>query len=112
MSLPIAKFAVYYGTIRLRDGTLQTYSAAQIAAFYNVSDQNYLAVALTGVQPFQNGRDYMSYFHLKPLPDGQYYDAKIRYNIAYQEQLADDFVVGQGKWARRPTESYDEEDIW
>lgn len=103
------KFAVYYGTIRLDNGTTQTYTANQIAGYYNVADQPYLPVALVGNEPFLSGQEYMSYVHLKPLSDGKYYDAKERYNFNNVVQMGDDFVVGQGKWARRPAEEFDED---
>lgn len=102
MAIPDIKFAVYYGTIRLDDGTIQTLSAPDVAALYNVSDLPYLPVPLNGPTPFQNGPDELSYAHLKPLSNGQYYDAKQRYNFYNEIQYDDDFVVGQGKWARRP----------
>lgn len=108
MSLPVLKFAVYYGTITLDNGTPATFTALQIATLYNVADQPYLAVPLVGVDPFRGGQDYMSYVHLKPLPDAQYYDAKERYNFNNEVQMGDDFVVGQGKWARRPSDDFDE----
>jgi hypothetical protein len=109
MSQSPLKFAVYYGTIRLANGTLQTYTANQIAGYYNVADQPYLPVALVGPEPFLSGGEYMSYVHLKPLPDAKYYDAKERYNFNNEIQLGEDFVTGQGKWARPPDQEFDEE---
>jgi len=109
MSIPILKFAVYYGTIRLDNGTIHPYSAADIAALYNVSDQPYLAISLVGNEPFLSGQEYMSYVHLKPLPDGLYYDAKEQYNFNNEIQQGDDFVVGQGKWAKRPNAEFGED---
>lgn len=108
MSLPVLKFAVYYGTITLDNGAEHTYTAPEIATLYNVADQPYLAVNLAGPEPFQGGRDHMSYVHLKPLPDAQYYDAKERYNFNNEVQMGEDFVVGQGKWAKRPAEAWEE----
>lgn len=103
------KFAVYYGTITLDNGTSHTYTAADIAGLYNVADQPYLAVPLVGNEPFLSGQEYMSYVHLKPLSDGLYYDAKERYNFYNVVQQGEDFVTGQGKWARRPDEQFDED---
>lgn len=109
MSIPTLKFAVYYGTITLDNGTIQTYTANQIAGYYNVADQPYLPVSLVGNEPFMGGQDYMTYVHLKPLPNGQYYDAKEQYNFNNEIQQGDDFVVGQGKWAKRPNAQFDED---
>lgn len=109
MAITPLKFAVYYGTIRLTNGTPATFTAAEVAALYNVGDQPYLAVPLVGTDPFQNGQDYMQYVHLKPLPSAQYYDAKERYNFNNEVQMGDDFVVGQGKWAKRPSDEFDED---
>lgn len=109
MSLPVLKFAVYFGTITLDTGSPATFTALEIATLYNVADQPYLAVDLSKPYPFQNGRDEMSYVHLKPLPDDQYYDAKEQYNFNNEVQYGEDFVVGKGKWARRPNEQFDED---
>lgn len=109
MALTPLKFAVYFGTITLDDGSTQTYTALEIATLYNVADQPYLPVNLALPLPFQNGRDEMSYVHLKPLPDAQYYDAKEQYNFNNEIQWGEDFVVGEGKWARRPGEQFDED---
>ncbi len=103
MAITPLKFAVYYGTIRLNTGAVVYYSPEDIAAYYNVSDQPYLAVPLTGPSPFRNGPDELSYVHLKPLPDGQYYDAKERYNYMNEIQYQEDFDARRGgKWAVRP----------
>lgn len=109
MTLPTAKWAVYYGTIKLKDGSMATYSAADIAELYGITGESYLAIALTDPEPFINGPDYMSYYHLKPLPDGNYFDAIQRYNTNYEEQWDEDFVTGKGKWAVRPDVQSDED---
>jgi hypothetical protein len=106
MSIPTLKFAVYYGTITLNDGTTHTYTADDIATLYNVDDQPYLAVSLVGNEPFMNGQEYVSYVHLKPLANGKYYDAKERYNFNNEIQWGDDFITGRGKWAIRPTAGF------
>lgn len=103
MSLPIPLIAVYYGTIRLKDGSSATYTAEQVATFYNVQDDDYLPIALNSVYPFKNGQEEMSYIHLKPLPDGNYYDAKERHNTDFETYYDEDFDSRRnGKWAVRP----------
>jgi len=104
MALTPIKFAVYYGTITLKDGSSATYSAADIASLYNVADLPYLAVSLTGPSPFKPGRDELEYMPLKPQADpGLYYDAKEKYNYADVEYWDDDFDAhAGGKWTIRP----------
>lgn len=106
---PSPKIAVYYGTITLNDGTPATYTAAQVAGFYGVSARDYLAVSLTGPEPFANGQEYMNYIHLKPLADSAYYDAVEQYNLDNAIQYGEDFMIGQGKWAKRPNEGWDQD---
>lgn len=103
MALPELKFAVYYGTIRLDDGTQQTFTAPEIAALYNVDDLPYLSVPMIGDTPFIGGVDELTYVHLKPLANARYYDAKERYNFYNEEQWGDDFDARcGGKWQQRP----------
>lgn len=104
MTAPITpRFAVYFGTITLDDGEPATYTAAEIAELYGVDEEDYLAVDMSLPEPFRGGQDYMSYYHLKPLPDGRYYDAKVRYNIDIEEYFDEDFDARRnGKWAVRP----------
>ena len=104
MAIQQPKWAVYYGTIRLNDGTTPTYSAAQVAEFYGVQAEPYLAVPLVGVTPFQGGPDEMSYYHLKPKSDPRlYFDAIERYNTENEIQWDEDFDAHRGgKWAVRP----------
>lgn len=110
MSAPVLKFAVYYGTITLDNGTPATFTASQIATLYNVADQPYLAVNMALPEPFKNGPEYMSYVHLKPLPDAQYYDAKERYNFAGGTYYDEDFMQNEGgKWAVPPRLIEDEQ---
>lgn len=98
------KWAVYYGTIRLDTGEQATYTAADVAAFYGIENEPYLAVPLVGVTPFQGGPDEMSYFHLKPKSDPRlYFNAIERYNTENEIQWDDDFDARRGgKWADRP----------
>lgn len=97
------KWAVYYGTIRLNDGTIETYTAAEVAALYGIEDEDYIEVSLVGPEPFTSGNDYMTYYHLKPLPDGQYFNAIERYNTENEIQWDEDFDSRRnGKWAVRP----------
>lgn len=100
------KWAVYYGTITLDDGTPATYTAAQVASFYNLGSDPYLAVPLTGITPFHGGADSplseVSYYHLKPQPDGAYYDAHLKYNTSGAEVLDIDFDErSKDKWTHR-----------
>ncbi len=110
MALPESKYAVYYGTIRLNDGSYETYTAEQIAEFYEIADEDYLAIPLIGPSPFHGGQDELSYVHLKPLSDGQYYDARQRYNVDNEIQWDEDFDARRGgKWAVRPEFDYSED---
>jgi hypothetical protein len=104
MAIPQPKWAVYYGTIRLIDGTIATYTAAEVAAFYGVQDEDYLEVPLVGVSPFTGGQDEVSYYHLKPKNDSRlYFNAIERYNPSDEEYLDEDFDSRRGgKWAVRP----------
>lgn len=104
MAIQQPKWAVYYGTIRLDDGTMATYNAAQVAAFYGVENETYLPVSLIGPTPFLSGPDEMSYYHLKPKSDPRlYFNAIDRYNVDNEIQWDDDFDAHRGgKWAVRP----------
>lgn len=110
MSLPAAKYAVYYGTITLNDGTLQTFTADEVATLYGVDQEDYLSVPLIGDTPFSGGVDELSYIHLKPLKDARYYDAKERYNVDNEIQYDEDFDSRRGgKWAVRPEFEHEDE---
>lgn len=109
------KWAVYYGTIILDDGTPATYTAAQVAAFYNLGSDPYTAVPLVGASPFSGGIDSpnseVSYYHLKPQPDGKYYDAHIQYNTSGAEYLDVDFdTKRKDKWVHRKR-FYDDDEV-
>lgn len=100
------KWAVYYGTIRLDDGTMATYTAAQVAGFYSLGADPYLAVPLVGPNPFSGGIDSANseaaYYHLKPQRDGAYYDAHVRYNTTGAEYDDIDFdSKTKDKWVHR-----------
>lgn len=100
------KWAVYYGTITLDDGTVQTYSAAQIAALYNLGSDPYTAVPLVGPSPFYGGPDSpmgeVTFYHLKPLSNGAYYDAHVRYNTTGGEYDDIDFdAKSKDRWTHR-----------
>lgn len=113
MPIPDLKYAVYYGTITLIDGTPATFTAAEIAELYGVDAEPYLAIPLVGSpSPFLNGADELSYVHLKPLPDGRYYDAPTQFNADNETQWGEDFDARRGgKWAVRPENdsAFDEE---
>lgn len=89
MPIPTLKYAVYYGTIRLDNGQLATYTASHLALLYGVQDEPYVAVPLLGVNPIQN-TEY-EYVQLKPLSDANYYDAKERYNADMEPYLDRNF---------------------
>lgn len=103
MALPKPPIAVYYGTITLKDGTVQTYTASQIATLYNVNLLPYTAVPLVGPSPFKTGQE-IRYIHLKPQTDPSlYFDAQDRYNYNETDYFDDDFDAHEGgKWAVRP----------
>lgn len=104
MAIPQPKWAVYYGTIKLIDGSVVTYTAAEVAEFYGVQDEDYIEVPLVGLSPFNGGEDEMSYYHLKPKNDSRlYFDAPTRYNTDMEEYWDEDFDSRRGgKWAVRP----------
>lgn len=114
MALPEAKWAVYYGTITLKNGSPATFTALEVATLYGVQDEDYLEIALTAPWPLQPGKTELEYFHLKPLPDGNYFNAIERYNTAtpndsYEDE---DFDARKGgKWAVRPEHVADEDDF-
>ena len=101
---PLApQFAVYFGSVRLHNGMIETYSASEVADFYGVGDEDYLAVDMAAPLPFENGPDYMSYIHLKPLADGRYYNAIERFNTENEIQYKRDFDARRGgKWEVPP----------
>lgn len=107
MTLPLPKFAVYYGTIRLDDGTTQTFTAAEVAALYGITGHPYESVPLSGLNPFGPGVDELTYIHLKPLANGIYYDAQETYNTNNEIQLGEDFDAHRGgKWAVPPPDEF------
>lgn len=109
MALPTPLWAVYYGTITLDTGEEQTFTAAEVAELYGVEEEDYLEVPLTGPLPFGPGIDEVSYYHLKPLPDGRYYNAIERYNTEVDTYYDEDFDPRKGgKWAVRPDAPVDE----
>ena len=111
MAIPTPKFAVYYGTHRLDNGEYETLTALQVATLYGVQADPYLAVPLAGPSPFHGGQQELSYIHLKPQPDGDYYDAHERYNTDMQPYLDEDFEgKAGGKWARPPQQSEEDQD--
>lgn len=113
MALPEPKWAVYYGTITLDDGTPATYTAAEVAELYGIEDEEYLAVPLVGSpSPFFPGKSEMEYFHLKPRPDGRYQNAIDLYNTENEIQWDEDFDARRnGKWAVRPEVESEEDAI-
>lgn len=100
------KWAVYFGTIKLDDGSTVTYTAAQVASFYNLGADPYLAVPLVGAKPFAGGinspTSEVSYYHLKPRRDGKYYDAHVQYNTTGAEYSDIDFDAhSTDRWTHR-----------
>lgn len=77
MAAPTIKYAVYPGTTTLYNGTEVTYTASELAALYQVDDEDYLEVADAASEAslVANGT-YHEYIHLKVRRDGLYYDAK------------------------------------
>lgn len=105
MAIPEAKWAVYYGTIRLDTGEEETFTAQEVAELYGIEDEEYLSVPLTGPLPFAPGKSELEYYHLKPRPDGRYPDAKTLYNTETPNEsyLDEDFDARRGgKWQVRP----------
>lgn len=111
MALPEMKYAVYYGTITMKNGSPQTFSAADVALLYGVENETYLSVPLAGASPF-DGADELEYIHLKPLPDGNYYDAKDAFNVDNEIQWKQDFDARRGgKWAVPPI-AQSQDGVW
>ncbi len=102
MALPTLKYAVYYGTITLIDGSVVTYTANEVATLYGVEGEDYLAVPLVGTSPFAQGRNEVEYIHLKPQRDPSlYYDPREpeKYNADNEQWDAPDFDAQEGgKW--------------
>lgn len=68
-------YAVQPGSVTLRDGTVQTFTASQLATAYGIQAEPYLVVntdADLPKDPFQR----MKYLVLVPRADGQYQDIK------------------------------------
>lgn len=114
MALPILKFAVYYGTITLIDGSVVTYTANQVATFYGVQAESYLAVPLVGISPFKGAENEVSYVHLKPQRDPSlYYDPRVpeKYNEDNEEWFGPDFNAREGgKWEQTPVRLDEDDD--
>lgn len=63
-------YAVYPGSVTLRDGSVRTFTALQLATAYGVQAKPYRVI--TGAFP-QDGTE-INYIHLKPRPDDTYQD--------------------------------------
>lgn len=68
MSTTSPLYAVYPGTVTLRDGSTKSWTAAALAAAYGLTTQPYRTI--TGAFP-QDGTE-INYIHLKPRPDDTY----------------------------------------
>lgn len=66
------KYAVYPGSVTLYDGTVKTFTAAELATLYGVSGELYLTVS--GNWPA--GFNELEYIHLKPRADDYYENIK------------------------------------
>ena len=69
------KYAVYPGSVTLRDGTVATYTALELATLYGVQDEPYLTVSSPIMTP--GGLAFFEYIHLKPRADGIYENIKL-----------------------------------
>lgn len=87
MPAPEIKYAVYPGTITLDSGAEATFTALELATLYGVDDESYLTVS--GPTEVPQGETYFEYIHLKPRPDGKYY------NIQDSEHTQEDSLIGR-----------------
>lgn len=109
MALPEPKWAVYYGTITLKNGDEATYTAEEVAELYGIEEETYLEIELGDPWPIEPRKSEVEYYHLKPLPDGQYFNAIERYNTENETYYDEDFDPRKGgKWAERPQTEFDE----
>lgn len=101
------KWAVYYGTVRMDDGTTQTFTAAEVANSYNLGTDPYTAVLINGPSPFHGGIDdpmsEVSFYILKPRTDTlPYPDAHVLYNTTGAEYDDIDFDAhSKDRWTHR-----------
>lgn len=82
----------------MANGTWKTFTAAEVAALHNVSNEPYLAVDLGAPLPFRSAEEELSYYHLRPDEHDIYFDAQERYNPHHQKYVQRDWDR-QGKWA-------------
>jgi hypothetical protein len=74
MTLPAIQYAVYPGSVTLRDGQVATFTAEELATAYGVDGEDYLVVAdNTEIPP---APEFFNYIHLKPRADGVYQNIK------------------------------------
>lgn len=70
MTLMNHKYAIYPGSVTLYNGTVRTFTAAQLAEAFGVQTEPYLVVN----NPTEIPKDmaYFEYIHLKPRRDNNY----------------------------------------
>lgn len=68
------KYAVYPGSVTLYDGSVDTFTALELATLYGVEGESYLTVTTSADIP--RGELYFEYIHLKPRKDGVYTNIK------------------------------------
>lgn len=88
MALPEIKYAVYPGSVTLYNGTIRTFTAAELAAAYGVSGEAYLTVNSDLDLP-RDYRERMQYIELRPRQDNIYRNIK-------EEAQDDDAAVTWG----------------
>lgn len=75
MTMPATiKYAVYPGSVTLYNGSVQTFTALELATAYGVQGESYLTVNNNSQIP--QGKTYFEYIHLKPRKDGIYRNIK------------------------------------
>lgn len=72
---PEILYAVYPGSVTLRNGIVRTFTAAELATVYGVQNEPYLVVNSDLDLP-RDPEAQMRYIHLKPRPDNYYENIK------------------------------------
>lgn len=87
MPLPEVKYAIYPGTVSVRDEDGNaigdaTFTALELATAYGVQDEDYLTIDDGDPEP--QGMAYFEYIHLKPRADNKYQNMKSQIEDIYR----------------------------
>ena len=90
--MPEIKYAIYPGSVRLYDGSIATFTAAELAAVYSVEDEDYLVVPDdVSEAELASSLDYFKYIHLKPRADNEYFDQKDAKHDQKDDTVGEDY---------------------